>query len=260
MTSIPKIIIQTWKTKNVPTDYGMFTNSVKKHHPDYTYLFFDDNDIDMFIRTTYPQYYSTFQRLPIKIQQIDFFRYIAVYHYGGFYLDIDIEVYKNFDPLLNNDCIFPIDEYIDENNCGGTRFKALYDKGWHFLVGQYAFAARPHHPFLKKVIDRIRDLLPKYLELYTNCKNYTFKEKNSIGEPGKLEQYIFSTTGPDFITREYVKYNQREDITLLHPKQCLGEYATHFSQGNWARIFSRETGIQAPIDIKKINPLNSIIF
>ena len=75
--TIPKIIIQTWKTNIIPNKYKSDIQSVKQFNPDYQYLFFTDEDIDYFLKKNYPEYYKSYVKLPIKIQQIDYFRYIA---------------------------------------------------------------------------------------------------------------------------------------------------------------------------------------
>ena len=33
------------------------------------------------------------------------FRLLAVYHYGGFYFDMDLRIIKNLSPLLDNELI-----------------------------------------------------------------------------------------------------------------------------------------------------------
>ena len=39
---IPKIIHQTWKTKDLPQNYKKWSNSIKKMHPDWTYILWTD--------------------------------------------------------------------------------------------------------------------------------------------------------------------------------------------------------------------------
>ena len=80
-TTIPKIIIQTWKTDYITEKYVKEIKSLKNTNPDYTFIYFTDIDIENFLSVKYPEYYSVYKKLPIKIQKIDFFRYIAVYHY-----------------------------------------------------------------------------------------------------------------------------------------------------------------------------------
>ena len=112
----------------------------------------------------YPSYYSTYLNLPVKIQKIDFFRYVAIYHYGGFYLDLDMNILQCFDKLLKYSFVFPVDEYIDIRLCKHTRYRPYCDRGQTFLLGQYAFAAEPKHPFIKELIDRIHRNINKYIK------------------------------------------------------------------------------------------------
>jgi mannosyltransferase OCH1-like enzyme len=216
---IPKIIIQTWKTQTVPQRYIPLIDSVKKNNPDYQYLFFTDDDIINFFKLYYPQYLSTYFNLPIVIQRIDFFRYVAIYHYGGFYLDLDMSVFKSFNSLLDNSCIFPVDEYIDIRLCKYIRYKEFCDKSQNFLLGQYAFAASPKHPFIKLLIENIHNNVNKYIK-YVDFDS---------------EDYIYKTTGPDFVTKIYMNYNNKSTIKILDigRRQYFGDYAKHNYFGTW---------------------------
>jgi mannosyltransferase OCH1-like enzyme len=216
---IPKIIIQTWKSNSIPHKYIDLIESIKQKNPDYQYLFFTDNDIEHFLNINYPQYYQTYLNLPIKIQKIDFFRYVAIYHYGGFYMDLDMSCLKSFDDLLKYDCIFPVDEFISAYASRLPRYKDIYDDGQYFLLGQYAFAASPKHPFIKNIIDVIHKNIHKYVKhvVYNN------------------DEYVYKTTGPDFITNVYVHYPAKRDIFILNngQRQYFGDYAVHNYFGTW---------------------------
>ena len=89
---IPKIIIQTWKNRDLPPYYKKTQNLIFRNNPDYRYIFFDDNDILKFVKDRYPAFQDTLKKFKRKIQVIDFFRLLAVYEYGGFYFDMDVEV------------------------------------------------------------------------------------------------------------------------------------------------------------------------
>jgi len=216
---IPKIIIQTWKTEAIPQRYMELIDSIKKNNPDYEYLFFTDDNIKVFLKTYYPEYYQTYLNLPIKIQRIDFFRYIVVYHFGGFYMDLDMLCLKSFDNLLGYDCIFPVDEFIYTHLRELNRYKPFCEKGYNYLIGQYAFAAVPKHPFIKKIIDTIH----KNLNYYVKHVNYT------------SEEYVYKTTGPDFITSLYINYPDKNEIFILDNgnRQFFGDYAEHKFFGTW---------------------------
>lgn len=216
---IPKIIIQTWKTKDVPSRYQPLVNSIKSKNPDYKYMFFTDADIETFLKTHYFDYYQTYINLPIKIQRIDFFRYIAIYHYGGFYMDLDMDCVKSFDELLKYKCVFPVDEIITKRMCNFPRYKSYYDRGYDYLLGQYAFAAEPNNPFIKEIIDKIHSNVYKYI------KHVNFDSHD----------YVYKTTGPDFCTDLYIDYHNKKDIYVIHnnKRQYFGDYAKHNYMGTW---------------------------
>tara|TARA_Y200000002_G_C22616789_1_gene636366 strand:+ start:448 stop:1218 length:771 start_codon:yes stop_codon:yes gene_type:complete len=218
---IPKIIIQTWKDENIPQKYLPLIESVKSLNNEYTYLFFSDDDIESFMKKNYLEYYNTYQNLPIKIQKIDFFRYLAVYHYGGIYLDLDMQVNKNMDELLSNDIVFPVDEYINNYNKRIKRYGDFYDKNQHFLLGQYAFASVPKHPFLRTLID----------DIHKNI-NKTIKNVNH-----NSENYVYSTTGPDFVTKKYMEFENKNSILILdnQKRQHFGDFAIHKYFGSWKK-------------------------
>jgi mannosyltransferase OCH1-like enzyme len=222
--TIPKIIIQTWKTKNIPNKYKEDIESVKRYTKGYQYLFFSDDDIEYFLKTYYPEYYKTYQKLPVKIQKIDFFRYIAVYHYGGFYLDLDMTMMYPLDELLDYECVFPVDQMITPVKCNKNRLKKYCSLGMNILLGQYAFGAKQSNNFIKKLIDGIHDNIDDYIKKYETSY-------------GKSLQYVYSTTGPDYVTDIYIDYNRKDNIHILEydHAQYFGKYAKHNFYGTWKR-------------------------
>jgi hypothetical protein len=218
---IPKRIIQAWKTWSTkkPEMFSLYIESIKEKNPDYEYMFFKDGQIDDFLKENYPHYYETFQRLPMNIQKMDFFRYVALYHYGGFYFDLDISALEPLDELLNNQCVFPIDEIIHKNMCSTKRFNNFCKNRLEFLLGQYGFACSRKNKFVKSLVDGIHNNIDAYV------KNYV----------ANSEDYVYITTGPDYVTNMYMTYSDKDDITILHyPKrQYFGKYARHTFAGTW---------------------------
>jgi mannosyltransferase OCH1-like enzyme len=224
---IPKIIIQTWKDNIIPGRYYKDIKSLMKNNKDYKYIFFSDNDIEKFLQENYPEYYETYMKLPYKIQKIDFFRYVAVYHYGGFYFDLDISGLESLDSLLGYDTIFPVDIFLS-NNCNHVRSKDVCINNKleiNHLLGQFAFAASKNNNFIKYIIDGIHNNIDKYIDTI---------EKN---EDFDREIYIYKTTGPDYVTRMYLDYDDRNNILILKNKhnreQFFGDYAYHNCYGTW---------------------------
>ena len=89
------------------------------------------------------------------------------------------------------------------------------------LLGQYAFAAKPRNEFIKLLIDKIHNNIDKYIENY---------KKN-----GDKHQYVYSSTGPDYVTDVYMDYNKKDSIHILDfdLQQFFGKYAKHNHYGTW---------------------------
>jgi len=217
---IPRLIIQTWKSNDIPSKYINSIRSIKRYNPHYKFMFFTDKDIDNFIKEEYPQYYSTYKRLPVIIQKIDFFRYIAVYHYGGFYFDLDMTGLYPLDNILKYEFFFPVDSVLTPEKCASIRFKKYCDKGYDYILGQYAFGAKPKHPFIKALIEGINDNIDKYIN--------DFKTNQTL-------HYVYASTGPDYVMNVYLDYKDKNQIHILeYPEsQYFGKYAKHDHFGTW---------------------------
>ena len=214
--TIPKIIIQTWKNKNLPKNANILINKLKSNNPHYKYLFFSDKDIDRFFAIEYPEYIEIFKNFEYNIQKFDFFRLVAIYHYGGFYFDIDVDINSCLDELCDYSCVFP-----QEFKKNGDPY--LQKKNMIMLIGNYGFGASPKNKFIKMCIDNI------------------IKPKISIDDiPGKgadKQKNVFYTTGPVLITDCYNDYPNKEEIKIIKPdngkKYQFGKFGEHLCYGTW---------------------------
>lgn len=226
--NIPKRIFQIW----VGPSSGMnkhkrHIQSVKSMNPDCEYMFFEESDIETFFKTLYPDYYSTYQSLPILIQKLDFFRYVAIYHYGGIYLDLDIVALKPLDEsFFAHSCVFPIDEYLHPSMNRNPRYRPFFQEGCYFLLGQYGFAAEPRHPFLLNLIQNIHGKIKQIKTEY---------ESNQPMRKRDREWFVYRTTGPDYVTECFMRYWNKSEIYILDngKRQHLGNYARHEYFGSW---------------------------
>src|SRR5260370_8196858 len=104
---IPKRIIQTGRHTHQPLRNRAMMANLKLLNPDYEYLFFDEERLQAFIDQEFPQYRSIFDFFQFPIQRYDFFRYLVVYRYGGFYFDLDVMLASDLSSLSNSGCVFP---------------------------------------------------------------------------------------------------------------------------------------------------------
>jgi hypothetical protein len=238
--TIPPLLIQTWKTEQIPQKYYDDIASVKAANPDFFYLFFTDDDIERFLQAFYPDYYHTYLRLPVAIQKFDFFRYIAVHHYGGFYYDLDMRATESLDQgefhLRSEKAIFPIDTWISGTGGGSDhkgdtypRFRKYADMG--FNIGQFAFAAPRNHPFIQVLIEGIHRKIDDIID-----REQRIDEKDKSSGFAAREIYIYETTGPDYVTNQYIGFPNKDLVEILKYKpraQSFGKYAVHNFYGTW---------------------------
>ena len=216
-------IIQTWKTNQIPNIYLEFIESVKKYGNKFTFLFFNDHDIINFIKNTFPEYLETFNNFDYKIQQIDFFRYLAVYHFGGIYLDLDVKITHSLKELINEPhiCKFPIEQENIED-------KLIRKQGFSSLIGQYAFYAPAKHPFLKKIIDNIVKPRIPFSYIIKACEGHSDKESDVL---------VYYTTGPILVTQSFLDMDYKINIELLRTQPFtsnkFGKYGVHNCYGTW---------------------------
>ena len=95
---IPKIIHFCWLSKDeYPKTIKKCISSWKKELPDYEFILWDTKKFDINSTQWTKQAYEAKKYAFVA----DYIRFYAVYNYGGIYLDMDVEVVKNFDNLLN---------------------------------------------------------------------------------------------------------------------------------------------------------------
>jgi alpha-N-acetylglucosamine transferase len=95
---IPKIIHLCWLSDTTyPPKIQKCLDSWKKYLPDYEIMLWDTNrfeiDKHIWVRQAFENKKYAFAA--------DYIRFYALYHYGGIYLDSDVEVIKSFDDLLH---------------------------------------------------------------------------------------------------------------------------------------------------------------
>ena len=73
------------------------------------HIIWDEKSIDKLFKK-YPKYQKIYNSLPMTIQKIDVAKYMIMYHYGGVYVDMDMDCIKNIRELIN-----PDDEIIVSN-------------------------------------------------------------------------------------------------------------------------------------------------
>ncbi len=225
---IPKRVIQIRCGKLVPTQMNRAaTANIRLMNPDYEYILFDDSRVEALLKDQFPQYREIFDSFRFPIQRYDFFRYLAVFHYGGFYFDLDVLLSSDLSRLLEFECVFPFERLTY------SHFRRnQYNMDWD--IGNYAFGAAPGHPFLKAVID--------------NCvrahENPDWVTPMLRGSPPfiKDELFIVNSTGPGLVSRTWAENAElAKSVTILFPDDVcdvrtwdqFGDFGVHLADSSW---------------------------
>ena len=226
---IPKRIIQTSKSQDLPLLQKAAVANIRLLNPGFEYMFFDDRQVEEFIDKEFPEYRRVFDSFPVRIQRYDFFRYLAVYRFGGFYFDMDLLLAANLSELLNCKCVFPFEALTIQQY-----LRAEHGMDWE--VGNYAFGAAPGHPFLFAIIE--------------NClraqkdRDWAAIMGRSVPRIFRDEYYVQYTTGPLLVSRTLAEFpDAAKHVTVLFPEDVcdaahwnqFGRFGVHLMEGTWRK-------------------------
>ena len=207
---IPKIIHQTWKTRDIPDGWKDSVPSWQEFHPDWQHILWTDADLESFIAERYPWFLPTYRDYPYAIQRVDAARYFLLYEYGGIYSDLDVLCVKSFDFLVSHRAIIPQTEPVGFSN--------------DLLL------AEAKHPFFRQMIENLGNAHRRF-----------------SGHPFLLRHFrVMFSTGPLYLTRQYRAFPAKEGIFILPPSLYTGREATaivrHIRGNSWHAWDSRLLG------------------
>ena len=128
---IPKIIHYFWfGNKKIPHKFKKYIKGWKRICPDYEIKFWTNDNYNI----NKCSFMSEAAKNNKWAFVTDYARIDVIEEYGGIYLDTDVELIKNLDPLLNY--------------CGYAGFECS-----NFINFGLGFGAEPHNPILKEIKD-----------------------------------------------------------------------------------------------------------
>lgn len=207
----------------MPSRWGKWVNSWRRHHPGWYYRLWTDTDSRSFLVEHYPWFLPIYDGYPDPVMRSDAIRYFLLDHFGGVYVDLDVE------------CLRPVGELLTGRQlvlgCEPSPHAGLplaRQRGLDRIVGNAFIASRPGHPFWAHA----------HRELVR-----THRLPNAL-----------DVSGPYFLTQALTNAPEADSITvvgseLLYPKvspyaaQLFAPqevdldraYAVHHGAGSWAQ-------------------------
>ena len=225
---IPKIIYQTWFTKNIPEEILEYRYKMLEKNPDYKYYLYDDIEMDNFVKSNYDnRTYLNFNKLKVPTAKADFWRYLILYKTGGIYLDMDSTIDIN------------LNKFIHKND----RAILSKEKNKDIFI-QWCLIFNKNHPILKEVIDLVNynidnnlyknDILnltgPKiFTKALHNIHNKYFNNplmwnRNEKDEVYNIPNFTYRIHGVDFNNKLNYKDMKLDNLLNKHKKQNQLKY------------------------------------
>lgn len=188
---IPKIIHQTYKTKDIPEHWKAGQQACIDLHPDYEYKLWTDDIMEEFMEKEYPWFLETYLSYGENIQRADAIRYFILYHYGGIYIDLDDGCQRKLDPLL--------------------RYPSFFRKTSPLGISNDVIGSAQGHPLMLKLTKKLKG----YNINYFNVPYWT----------------IMASTGPMFVSMIWEQYKRNDggkDYKILQPHQYKNSLGSFF--------------------------------
>lgn len=155
---IPRIIFQTWESKDFEPEFQAIVDIWKKLNPSYKYVIHDKLDREEFIRAHFPvSVYNAYCKIVPGAFKADLWRYCVLYIHGGVYTDVDMLCMGKLDDFIScdTDMVVPVD------------LNTSVHEGCHNLSNGF-FAVKPRCEILLQCITRIvhnvmNDIIPASL-------------------------------------------------------------------------------------------------
>ncbi len=155
---IPKIIFQSWKTRELKGQMAKNSEQIQKLNPNYKYMLYDDNDCRKLLLDNFGvNYANAFDTLIPGAFKCDFWRYAALYLYGGVYMDMDMEL------------LVPLDDFIEPNDTLISVKDLRHFFVPHCNIYQAFIAVVPKHPVLLYALQiSFSNIVTRRSELFDN--------------------------------------------------------------------------------------------
>lgn len=243
---IPKIIHYCWLSGDpVPAKLQKCMESWKKHLPDYEIMLWN---FDRFPKDQSTWVAQAFNNRKYAFAA-DYIRLYALYNYGGIYLDMDVEVLKTFDPLLQLHTMLCWQKGADglevatfgaEKGAEWIADCLSYYDGRNFAMPDGTLSTTP---------------LPNIVEDTLRQKGYKFADCHSIDDAKNVENKNESHTLPVlddcfFSPRSY-------DDAKMHI--TADTYSIHHFAGTWLPWYSRlKRTVFNSLGMKNQNPIKTL--
>lgn len=209
---IPKFIFRTSKfnLSDAPKEIKYILDKTLEDNPNYIQIYFNDNDIEDFIKEYYDKYYDLYKSVKPGAFKADIFRLLVIYRYGGIYNDI------------GHKYLVPIDEMIKNSD----ELLFIIEPHDHWGVYNGMIAAYKKHPIILFIIEYIMNNIKN--------KHYGVDSLDITGPKavGRALNKIINNTDTE--------YWINQDIISVNNNIINFSYRHYFAEGDEGYIIDKD--------------------
>jgi hypothetical protein len=169
---IPRVLHQTWPAqRSSPQRRALARTCARAAGQGWTFRVWDDASAAALVQA-FPEYVEAYAALPRDVERADLFRYLALLHFGGVFVDTDVECLRPLD-----DVILPADTLVagwgaffaadggggggggggasasPDGAAGGVALPPLLPR--ERTLATWMLASAPGHPALRELCERV---------------------------------------------------------------------------------------------------------
>ncbi len=218
---VPKIIHQTFHKEKFPPEISLNIKKVKELNPDWEYRFYNNKDIEIYIKKNFPEVLKFYLKINPKYgaARADLFRYLLIYKEGGVYFDIKSSFSKSLNTVIKPSDTMILSHWNQQVYNGWGIHPKIDDPKGEFQ--QCFIIATQGHPFLKSVIENI----------LRNIETYN-PYLHSVGRSG-----VLSLTGPITYTLAVTPLLHLHPNRLVQSDKDLGYIYSIYSLKKHKELF-----------------------
>ncbi len=179
MTSIPRFIHQIWLQgdHDIPDQYRVYAEKWRVLNSNFSYIPWC---LTRFLNE-FPEQAGVVLEFRLKIQIVDYMKYIILAKYGGIYVDMDMEPLQPLDNLFHN--IHPLTTLLLCKQPPCKWYELSFYKGLGLKhscpLNNGMLAAAPDHPGIHHLIRTSRQKNAKHLHDFLRGSNFLYVQKTT---------------------------------------------------------------------------------
>tara|TARA_B100000886_G_scaffold340558_1_gene311267 strand:- start:17433 stop:18287 length:855 start_codon:yes stop_codon:yes gene_type:complete len=193
-------------------------NSMKNYLSSYNLIFFNHNKRDQYMKKYWidKEIYKIYSKSKFQQMKADIFRYCFLFDNGGYWLDIKSSIFFNISEfeVTKPEALLLLSPHNLEEKEISKELLPYTESLNNRRLTNWFIGAKKDSPFINNLIENI-------IKESINYKNKKFLEP---------KEAILNLTGPKQLTRTFLSYEKKENITVVDENQLNIHHESKFGR------------------------------